>query len=139
MNERIVLTVAGTPVAKGRPRFTAVGGFGRAFTPAKTRDYEARFASIGRFGMIGRDQLEGPLSLVMHVRLPVPKSWSKAKRQSALTGNTRPTSKPDCDNFLKIVDALNGIVWIDDSQIVQATCIKYYAEEPSMTVEVTAI
>ena len=139
VNARIVLTVAGVPVAKGRPRFTSVGGFGRAFTPAKTRTYEERFASIGRAGMIGRDVLLGPLSLVMHVRLPVPKSWSKAKRQSALLGNTRPTGKPDCDNFLKVVDALNGIVWADDGQIVQATCIKYYAEEPSLTVEVQAI
>lgn len=135
----IRITLDGNPTAKGRPRFTSVGGFGRAFTPAKTRAYEARLADAGRAVMAGAEPLQGPLSLVMHVRLPIPKSWPKARQQSARTGCTRPTGKPDWDNFGKVVDALNGIVWADDGQVVQATVLKYYADEPCMTVEVVAI
>jgi Holliday junction resolvase RusA-like endonuclease len=135
----IRITLDGPPTAKGRPRFTSVGGFGRAFTPAKTRTYEARLADAGRAVMDGAEPLQGPLSIVMHVRLPIPQSWSKARKQSARTGCTRPTGKPDCDNFLKVVDALNGIVWGDDGQIVQATCMKYYADEPCLSVDVVAI
>ena len=41
-----------------------------------------------------------------------------------------PTKKPDADNIIKsIADALNGIAYADDSQIVQATVNKWWAEE----------
>ena len=133
------IVIPGVPVAKGRPRFTTRGGFARAYTPGKTRDYEAALANAGRDAMAGAEPLQGPLSVIMHVRLPIPASWSKARHASAVQGGTRPTSKPDADNYLKCVDALNGIVWNDDGQIVDARVIKYYADEPCVTVEVEAV
>ena len=46
-----------------------------------------------------------------------------------LENKVRPTKKPDCDNIAKIVlDALNGIAYYDDSQVVSLVVRKHYAE-----------
>ena len=59
---------------------------------------------------------------------PVPKSFSKKKTVSALSGGILPTTKPDCDNIIKVVlDALNGVAYYDDKQVVSVSCEKYYA------------
>lgn len=47
-----------------------------------------------------------------------------------------PTVKPDTDNVAKIVlDALNGIAYHDDAQIVQLTVLKRYSTEPKVKVK----
>ncbi len=135
----IRITIPGDPVAKGRPRFSSQGGFARAYTPGKTRSYEARLAEAGRDAMAGREPLQGPLSVVMHVRLPIPASWPKTRRAGALAGSKLPTSRPDADNYLKCVDALNGIVWVDDGQICDVRVVKVYDASPRVDVEVSAI
>jgi len=54
-----------------------------------------------------------------------------------LEGRVLPTSKPDGDNNLKLVqDALNEIVWRDDAQVVDARVIKRYAAEPALRIQV---
>lgn len=135
----IRITLDGAPVGKGRARFTSAGGFGRAYTPAKTRAYEAALSTVARKVMDGAEPISGPISLFVQARVAIPASWSKAKKQSARTGLIMPTSKPDWDNYGKITDALNGIVWIDDSQIVRGSVVKFYADDPALVVEVQAI
>lgn len=50
-------------------------------------------------------------------------------------GYIRPTKKPDCDNIAKIIcDALNGIAYYDDSQIVKIEVDKVYNETPGVDV-----
>jgi Holliday junction resolvase len=49
----------------------------------------------------------------------------------------RPTGKPDLDNYLKTLDACNNIVWVDDSQVVSATVMKRYGQNPGITVTVS--
>lgn len=67
----------------------------------------------------------------METDVQVPGSWSKKKRAAALEGSIRPTGKPDCSNMVKLVeDALNGVAWRDDSQIVSLGVRKRYAEKP---------
>lgn len=52
-----------------------------------------------------------------------------------VSGNIRPTHKPDFDNVTKAVcDALNGIAYSDDSQIVDAMERKFYSEQPRIEV-----
>lgn len=56
-----------------------------------------------------------------------PKSMTKAKRLMAQRGILRPVVKPDIDNVAKaILDALNGVAFPDDRQIVQLSCEKWY-------------
>lgn len=68
---------------------------------------------------------------------PIPKSTSKKRMLQMLEGLIRPGKKPDWDNIGKIVcDALNGIAFQDDSQIVSGTTIKKYSEQPRVEVEI---
>lgn len=105
------------PVAKERPRFNKLG---HAYTPEKTRYYEKSLAQLMRFECRLRSHLPylGPLKLAVRFILKKP---SKPKHK------TQPISRPDVDNFLKgLLDAANGILWGDDSQIVHVDAKKIY-------------
>ena len=52
----------------------------------------------------------------------------------------RPIRKPDWDNVGKIIcDALNGIAYRDDAQIVDALVRKFYSDTPRVIVEISDI
>ena len=60
---------------------------------------------------------------------PVPKSYSKKKRNECVTGLVKPTVKPDIDNVVKAaLDAMNGVVYADDKQVFEVTVTKQYTE-----------
>lgn len=132
---RIVLS--GPPMGKERVRF--VKATGRAFTPERTVNYESRLALAGQQQMNGRPPLEGPLSVTVKAYMPIAKSWPKKRIAAALAGTERPTKKPDADNFGKILDGLNMVVWADDEQIVDLHVEKHYSDQPRMEVEVRAL
>lgn len=79
---------------------------------------------------------EKPLALVVHSFREIPVSWSKTDQARALASNIRPTSRPDWDNYGKITDALNEVVWHDDSQVVDGRSLKYYSDSPGLRIEV---
>lgn len=61
------------------------------------------------------------------------------RRAAALGGVERPSTVPRIDHIIKSVeDGMNGIVYVDDSQIVELVCAKYYALEPYVSVSVTS-
>jgi Holliday junction resolvase RusA-like endonuclease len=138
----IVVELPGDPVPKGRPRFRAVTphsgrSFVSVYTPAKTKAFERALATMGRLAMRSKPPLDGPLQVTVTAFLSIPTSWSNKKRDAALAGIVRHVGRPDADNFQKSAwDALNSIVWRDDSQIVDARVIKLYAETPALRVEV---
>lgn len=77
------------------------------------------------------------LKMIINVSFAIPKSFSKKKREQALKGEIRPMVKPDCDNISKnICDALNGIAFPDDRQIVTLEVNKIYAEEEKAEVTI---
>ena len=141
MSRKIEFFVPGTPVGKGRPRAARRGTGVVMFTPEKTADYEALVAATAAAALagamrIGTSQLlDGPLAAMLEMQFPVPSSWSKAKRARALAGVEWHTSKPDADNVAKaILDACNGVVFRDDSQIVMLTATKEFSETPGVRV-----
>ena len=129
---RLEFKVPGEPVGKGRPRF--VRATGRTYTPEKTERYEnlVKLAFIKEYPDV--TPIEGPISVEMVANFSIPKSWSKKKQALAAAGALRPTKKPDTDNIAKIKDALNGIAWIDDAQVVEESISKNYTEVPSLTI-----
>lgn len=133
----IEIVVLGTPVAKGRPRFARATG--HAFTPEKTRNFEAALKYAALQVMGDRPPLQGPLSVEMTVVMPIAKSWPKKRQAAALEGRERPVKKPDADNYAKVLDACNEVVWVDDGQIVELIVRKYYGEKPGMWAKVTPI
>lgn len=133
----IAFSIPGVCVAKGRARVLKSG---RSYTPAKTANYAARVSEIGKLAMGNAPLIDGPMSMSLVVHLPVPASWSKAKRASALNGTLMPVSRPDVDNYAKnILDALNGVLWVDDSAVVTMTCAKVYSDNPRAVVSVSPL
>ena len=95
-------------------------------TPSK----QCANASQSRQGAPYSFKLRSPLS-------PPPLSWSR-KRRSALFGAFC-VKKPDLDNVAKaILDAMNGIVYMDDSQVVGLSVHKFYAEEDEINIKIFA-
>lgn len=133
----IEIVLLGKPVAKGRPRFNKETG--RAYTPAPTAKYETMLRYAAEQVMGDRPPLEGPLRLRMSIVAPIPVSWPAKRRAAALAGDIRPTGKPDLDNFMKVIDAANLVVWVDDSQITDATLTKSYGEKPMLLIRVEPI
>lgn len=128
--------LAGPVRGKGRPRF--VRATGRTYTPPETVSYEAALRIAAQLAMDGRPPFAGQVEITMVARFEVPKAFSRLKRQQALDGVLRPTRKPDLDNIAKLADALNGVVWLDDRQITDATLLKRYSAEPGLLITVEA-
>jgi len=121
----IMFEVPGPPVGKGRPRMTRTG---HCYTPTKTAQYESKIAWC--FQQAAPDHVPIKTAITLHVvaYMPIPASWSRKKAKAAEEGEIRPTVKPDLDNILKTLDALNGVAWKDDAQIVTAQVSKAYGE-----------
>jgi len=130
---RYILTIPGEPTAKGRPRH----GKGFTYTPQKTVNYEnlVKILFVEKYGQA--ELMTGELKVEILAYFGIPKSTSKKKALDMRLGIIRPTKKPDTDNIAKIVlDALNNIAYKDDSQVVELTVIKYYAETPSVEITI---
>jgi Holliday junction resolvase RusA-like endonuclease len=134
----ITFSVEGIPVAKGRPRFKRVGNFVQTYTPNKTATWEEIVRQAAKNAMGTTDLLETPVTMALYFRLPMPQSWSKKRKEGALKGLEAPTKKPDWDNLGKAVsDALNGVIFKDDSQIVSAHVRKIYSAVPGVDIYVS--
>jgi Holliday junction resolvase RusA-like endonuclease len=134
----IQLTLDIEPVAKARPRFTR---YGRTYTPKKTADYEAQiraaFTAKYKTETVPMWCRDTPLVAIASFGKSIPKSYSKKKRGQCLSGEIAPTSKPDVDNYLKaVLDALNGLAFEDDSQIVRTVAEKQYSEAPFVQITI---
>jgi Holliday junction resolvase RusA-like endonuclease len=121
------MVIIGKPMGKERPRFARMGNFVKTYTPGKTKLRESEIQVLARQEMKGKEIFTGALEVSMNVGFPIPKSWSKKKTKEATDGILKPITKPDLDNIAKLVlDALNGIVYKDDSQVVELTISKFY-------------
>ena len=129
----IEFTVEGRPVGKARPRVTRNG----TYTPKKTKDYEDLVKWSCRSKYKG-EPLKGPLRIEIVFYMYIPKNTSKARIKKKLNDERLPTKKPDFDNLTKsITDAINGIAYEDDSQIVEAHIYKKFGKEPRAEVRIT--
>ena len=132
----IEIVLLGAPRGKERPRLTRAG---HAYTPEKTRSYEAALKYAAEQAMAGRAPLSGPLLVDMVALMPIPQSWPKKRQEAARNGTELPTKKPDWDNFGKVVDACNLVVWVDDAQIICGTVSKFYHDKPMLAIRVTPL
>lgn len=135
----LTFQVPGEPTGKGRPRFRHAGSYVQTYTPSKTRSYEALVQTCFS-GQCGRDA-EGyfgdgePVYVTVYAYYGIPKSAPKKRRAAMLAGEESPTKKPDLDNVLKaVMDPLNGLAYVDDSQVVGMDAVKLYSEDPHVTV-----
>lgn len=133
----IKLIIPGNPMGKQRPRVLKTG---ITYTPQQTVNYETLIKELYAMEYKYQTPLEGPLAMKIKAYFQIPKSVSKVKATSMERGDIRPTKKPDSDNIIKIVaDALNGLAYRDDSQIVSCSLEKYYSSVPRVQVEIEEI
>ena len=131
--KRIEFTINGECVPKARPRFSK---FGHVYTTPKTRAYENIVKSTAIDNRV--PCVTTALRVELIIYKSIPKSFSKSKRKLANEGKIYPIVKPDIDNYVKsVLDGLNGVLFVDDKQIVDFRAIKKYSENPR--VEVTAL
>ena len=135
----IIIEMAGPPRGKGTGRAAITNGHAHIYTDSKTRSYESQLRFAAQQQMGENRPTAQPIAVHVDVRLVIPTTWSKKKRALALAGSVAPTVKPDCNNFSKALDALNGIVWVDDKQIVDERVQKRYAEQPGLTIRVWTV
>lgn len=131
----LCFVVDGEPQGKARPRVVR----GHAYTPEKTAAYESRICAAYRQAEPGRQMyaMGVPLSLWITAYYQIPQSTTKTKRALMKAGQLRPTKKPDTDNIGKVVaDALNGIAYYDDAQIVTMCVRKMYGTVPRLEIEI---
>jgi Holliday junction resolvase RusA-like endonuclease len=136
------ITLDGPPRGKGRPRSRIVPAKGtrpafvNAYTDSATRAYEGRLSAQAGRAMGRSEMLDEALAVVVDAHMPIPESWSKKKKAAALAGDLMPCGKPDADNIGKVVDALNEVVWRDDSAIVRLKVLKVYSDNPRLVISV---
>ena len=130
------IIVKGSVRGKGRPRVNLQTG--TIYTPPKTRDYEQLIARCYRT-QGGRHWLDQPVRVEIIAEHLAPKV-SKGKRAAMIAGEFYPLIKPDADNIAKIVlDALNGVAYNDDKQVVELTIRKRWSDEARVLIRVERI
>lgn len=117
----------------GVPRSTQTGSVvragGRSF-PLKRNPAWITACQLVARAHAPAQPMTGPLWVVLMFMLPRP------RRSSAY-----PTVRPDIDGMCKgLLDAWNGVLWVDDRQVVKLDLRKVYAERrcsgPGVRVEV---
>ena len=137
MTMMITFVVYGEAVGKQRPRFARRGNHISTYTPQKTKSYEDEIRMMAKAAMGSSEPLDTPVTVAIYIRVGIPSSFSKQKRKDALENIQKPTKKPDADNILKcFMDAMNGIVYLDDKQVVNIHLTKVYAETPAVEIMV---
>ena len=133
------ITVPIEPVAQGRPRASTRGGFVKMYDPPKSREYKKQVKLILEQHKPSKP-LETPLRVKMTFNRQYLKSFTKKQLKQAEDGFLMPVSRPDLDNYAKaMLDAMNGIIYKDDSQIVSLTLEKKYASESFTEIEINEV
>lgn len=121
------LEIPGEVISKGRPRLSR----NHVHTPSRTAKAEHSLGWYGRTAMGPRSPSRAALAVEIVVHRPYPSSWSpkRCRRTEFATG------RGDLDNIAKTCgDALNGIVWKDDSQIVELRIKRQFTPYEAKTV-----
>lgn len=138
LENELIFEVEGEPVAQGRPRFSSKNKVKRAIDPPASRYYKMKVAHEAKNHKLA-ELIEGPVIMYIDICKPLTQELAKSKnkREAALSREILPIARPDVDNYAKgIKDALNGILYKDDSQIVELTVRKYYAKEPKAVIKI---
>jgi crossover junction endodeoxyribonuclease RusA len=121
----VTFHVLGLPQAKGSARAFTPKGWNRPVITSTCKGLKGWEQNIrSEAQRLGRFFPDGPLTLRVRFDLPRPKSLPKKV--------TSHTKRPDLDKLTRAVgDALTGVLWRDDSQVVSIEASKWYAEGPS--------
>lgn len=145
MTTVVEFNVPAIPVAQPRQRHRVIHANGKSFahnyTPTKdpVNAFKAAVQLAASQAYSG-PPLVGPLRVTIVFVMPRPKAMVWKRRPMPRVFDTR---KPDRDNLMKsFQDALNGLLWVDDSQICDGAVAKFVAagdEQPHVQVAIWRI
>jgi len=124
---KIEFTVYGRSVPMARPRVVrGKDGRSHTFNPQNCTDWKQSIA-LQALPHRPKELLKGALEIDCVFYLLKPKSAPKKRLY--------PTGKPDIENYSKaLLDALEGIMYANDSQIVTLRALKAYDDPPRVVV-----
>lgn len=144
---RVAFSIPGEPKGKGRPRAharivmkddepTAVVSM---HTPADTVAAEKTIRDLFAKRFPQHRPWSGGVMIKFTAVFQTPSSFNRALKAAAAEGRLYCTRKPDKDNIEKlIVDALNGLAWVDDSQVMGGG-VKRYGSPARVDVELQSL
>jgi Holliday junction resolvase RusA-like endonuclease len=110
---------------------------------SKSRDWKNAVASAAREVCGEISLLDGPLAVSMRFVLPRPKGHFGSGRNAGTVKASAPTFPAGKPDVLKLArgceDALTGVVWRDDAQIVSEVLEKHYGEPARVEFEIKEI
>lgn len=107
-----IFVAEGRPKVKGRPRASRTG---RVYTPKDTLAAEAELAA-----QYEGPKFDGPLDVFVEYEKD-----QQFIRITPLSAEHDSVAQADIDNLLKLtLDALNGVAWNDDRQVVRLSAVK---------------
>ena len=122
---KIKFTAPIKPVAWTRPQFDSRSN--KVYNTKKLVEYENQIALFAKAAMRGRPPFTGEVKLTAEFYRPKPKPRKGQKPQVSFIG--------DADRYLNaVMDALNGICYVDDRQVVLAIPQKIFGE-PHVVIE----
>lgn len=123
-------TVYGHCVGKQRPRVVN----GHAFTPRPTREYESKV--LEAFALAENDlEFDKAVAAEIIIYVTMPTGWSKKRKRESLERPPVDIRTPDLDNVAKaILDALNGLAYKDDKQVVGLDISRVWGSEERVEV-----
>ena len=142
-HQQMTLEVPGDPPISKRPRASRIkNGSGQvvgirvhAADAAEQRSMRSEITLRIPEGYV---PFAGEVEIHLGIYRPMLSGWPQYKRLLAELGYVRPESKPDFDNFAKIlIDAMRGVVFVDDGQIVVGNVSLNYSVRPRLEVTVS--
>lgn len=128
---RISFTIPGPPFGKARPR---KGKYG-VYNPTSNAEYEAKVKAAYLEARGIQDPTDVPVRLYIRAYFAIPKSALRKRMDDKIKEGEEYVGKPDADNVAKsVMDGLNGVAYIDDSQVYSLCCERKYSKEPRVEV-----
>jgi Holliday junction resolvase RusA-like endonuclease len=137
------IVVHGRPQPAGSKRFVGRAKSGRGIiidSNPKAGEWKDRVAQVAGEAMAGAPLMRGPLKVSMLFRRSRPKTHLKKTGALRDSAPLFPVTKPDVLKLARgVEDALTGVVWGDDAQIVEEVLWKHYADTEGVQVLVQEI
>ncbi len=138
--ESLKLTIPGEPMAVQSMKVARAGKFIRKYQPKAVVNWKAYIRTyIATTLPDGWEPLRGALFVKYTFVFPILKSASKRTKEAIRCGEkVYKATRPDLSDNLKkgLNDALNGLVWNDDSQIAKEKAEKIYGDVPRIEIVV---
>lgn len=140
------LRIEGDVVGKPRSRATTINGHAHIYTPSSGHDFEYKVASAYRKCYPHLAPSTKPVAVHIEAHYPLLKGDYRKNGEPngsgirKLAGKELPAKKPDADNIAKsILDGLNKVAWVDDTQVVRLSVSKVYSKEAYTLVDIIEI